>query len=54
MMMMQDFRAPFCCSKFPWARGRISPKIINNLGKRVQKGSLAIRRRCLERLIRTG
>jgi hypothetical protein len=41
-MMMKDSKTPFCCSKFPWARERISPKIIENLLKRSQKGSPAL------------
>jgi hypothetical protein len=31
---MQDSKTPFCCSKFPRASERISPKIIDNLGAR--------------------
>jgi hypothetical protein len=41
-MMMKNFKSPFCCSKFPWARERISPKIIENLGTRSKKVSLAL------------
>jgi hypothetical protein len=41
-MMMQDSKTPFYRSKFPWARERIYPKIINNLGTSSQKGSLAL------------
>jgi hypothetical protein len=41
-MMMKDSKTPFCFSKFPWARERISPKIIENLGTRSQKGSPAL------------
>jgi hypothetical protein len=40
--MVKDSKTPFCCSKFPWARERISPKIVENLGKRSQKGSPAL------------
>jgi hypothetical protein len=39
---MKDSKTPFFCSKFPWERERISPKIIENLGTRSQKGSLAL------------
>jgi hypothetical protein len=42
MMMMKDSQTPFCCSEFPWARERISPKIptvwarvLNNFASRV-------------------
>jgi hypothetical protein len=38
---MQDSKIPFCFSKFPWARERISPKI-DNLGTWSQKGSPAL------------
>jgi hypothetical protein len=41
-MMMKDSKTEFCCSKFPWAREGISPKIIENLGMRSQKGSPAL------------
>jgi hypothetical protein len=36
-MMMQDSKTPFFCSQFSWARERISPKIIDNLGTPSQK-----------------
>lgn len=29
--MMQNSKISFWCSKFPWGRERISPKIIDNL-----------------------
>jgi hypothetical protein len=32
----------FCCSEFPWARERISPKIMDNLATRSQKVSQAL------------
>jgi hypothetical protein len=41
-MMMKDSKTQFCCSEFPWARERISPKIIENFGMRSQKGSPAL------------
>ena len=34
---MEDSKTLFCVSKFPWARGSISSKFINNLGTRPQK-----------------
>jgi hypothetical protein len=34
---MQDSKTLFCVSKFPWARGRISWKFVDNLGTRPQK-----------------
>jgi hypothetical protein len=40
--MTKDFSTPFCCSKFPWARDRISPKVIDNLGKKTRKGLLSL------------
>jgi hypothetical protein len=40
--MPQDTKIPFCCSKFSWARERISPKIIDSLDTRSQKGSPAL------------
>jgi hypothetical protein len=39
---MKDSKTPFWCSKFPWARERISPNIMENLGTRSQKGSPAM------------
>jgi hypothetical protein len=36
---MQHSKTQFCCSKFPWIRETISPKITDNLGMRSQKGS---------------
>jgi hypothetical protein len=41
-MMMQDSKASFCSSKFPWAREIFSPKIIDNLVTHSQKGSPAL------------
>jgi hypothetical protein len=38
-MMMQH---PIFVYKLPWARERISPEIIENLGTRSQKGSLPL------------
>jgi hypothetical protein len=38
-MIIQDSKTPFCCSKIPWASKKISPKIIDSLGTRFQKGS---------------
>jgi hypothetical protein len=40
--MMKDSKTPFFCSKFPWARERTFPKIIENLGTRSQKVSPAL------------
>jgi hypothetical protein len=31
---MQDSSTPLFCSELPWARKRISPKIIDSVGKR--------------------
>jgi hypothetical protein len=42
MMMIKDFKVPLCCTRFPWAREIISPKVIDNLGMRSQKGSPAL------------
>jgi hypothetical protein len=39
---MQDSKTPFCCSKFPWARERISPKNTENLGTYSQRGLQAL------------
>jgi hypothetical protein len=39
---MMYSKTPFCCSKFPWARERISPKITDNFGKRSVNGSPAL------------
>jgi hypothetical protein len=36
-MTMKDLKTPFGCSKFPWARTRISSKIIDNFGTRSEK-----------------
>jgi hypothetical protein len=36
-MTMQGSKIQFCCSKFPWARDRIYPKVIENLGTRYHK-----------------
>ena len=33
---MEESKAMFCFSKFPWARERISLKLIENLGMRPQ------------------
>jgi hypothetical protein len=41
-MIMKDFKTPIFCSKFPRARERISPKIIENLGTLSQKGYSAL------------
>jgi hypothetical protein len=40
--MMKDSKTAFFCSKILWARERISPKIIDNLGTRSQKGPPAL------------
>jgi hypothetical protein len=42
MIMMKVSKTPFCCSKFPWKSGRISQKIIDNLGTRSEKVSPAL------------
>jgi hypothetical protein len=42
LMMVQDSKIPFFCSKFPWARERISLKNINNLCMLSQKGLPAL------------
>ena len=34
---MEESKALFCSSKFPWARESISSKFIDNLGSRTQK-----------------
>jgi hypothetical protein len=39
---MKDSKTPFCCSKFPWVRDRISPKIIDKFGTRSQRSSSAV------------
>jgi hypothetical protein len=36
---MEQPNTLFCSSKFPWARKRISPKFIENLGTRPKKNS---------------
>jgi hypothetical protein len=36
-MMVQDYKTQYFFSKFPWARKRISPKIVDNLRTRPQK-----------------
>jgi hypothetical protein len=42
VMMMQDSKTQFCCSKFPWSYKRIFAKITDNLSTRSQKGSPAL------------
>ena len=39
---MEDSKALFCSSKFPWASKRISLKSVDNLGTHPQKGSPAL------------
>ena len=39
---MEDFKALFCSSKFPWARERISPKICRQFGQATSNGSPAL------------
>jgi hypothetical protein len=39
MMMIQDSKTSFCCSKFPCIRESASLKVIDNLGQHSQKGS---------------
>jgi len=39
---MEDSKALFCSSKFPWTRLRISAKFIDSLRTRPQKGSAAL------------
>jgi len=39
---MEDSKILFCSSKFPFARERISAKLIKNFGMRLQKDSPAL------------
>jgi len=43
IIIVEDSKTLFCPSKFPWARGRIYSKFVDNLGTRPQKGSPALR-----------
>jgi hypothetical protein len=39
IIIVEDFKTLFCCSKFPWTCEIISWNSIGNLGTRPQKGS---------------
>jgi len=36
-MTLKDSKTQYCCSKFPWTRKRIYPKIIDSLGNALSK-----------------
>jgi hypothetical protein len=40
--MMQEFKTPFCYSKFPWTREIISLEVIDNLDTHSQNSSPAL------------
>jgi hypothetical protein len=42
IIIVEDSKTLFCCSKFPWARQIISWKCVGNLGTRPLKGSPAL------------
>jgi hypothetical protein len=52
---MEDAKALFCSSKFPWARERISPKLYRQFGQPPSNGSPALPKRLhyKEKLVKT-